>query len=73
MSDNLPDSSGENYKYEEPKDSDVFGDPQFIPGSYIPSRNSPAIDHGNPDLKDKDGSRSDMDVYGGPYAYPPPH
>lgn len=29
---------------------------------------SPLIDAGNPTLKDKDDSRSDMGIYGGPYA-----
>jgi hypothetical protein len=62
-------NNGENYGYEEPQPSDVFADPQFILGSYNLSRNSPAIDYGNPDLKDKDGSRSDIGIYGGLYSY----
>jgi len=62
-------NNGENYRYEYPKDSDVFADPQFIPGSYVPSRNSPAIDRGNPNFIDKDGSRSDIGIHGGLYAY----
>jgi hypothetical protein len=52
-----------------PHFGDVFANPGFAPGSYRLSQGSPAIDAGNPDIIDSDGSRSDLGVYGGPYAY----
>jgi len=54
---------------DEPQEGDIFEDPRFVPGSYRLQQNSPAINRGNPDLLDKDGSRSDIGVYGGLYAY----
>jgi len=45
-------------------------EPIFIIGSYRLQEGSPGIDQGRPDLLDPDGSRSDIGVYGGPYAYP---
>ncbi|MDP8240538.1 MAG: Ig-like domain-containing protein [Candidatus Hatepunaea meridiana] len=44
--------------------------PRFVLGSYVLSDDSPCIDSGRPDLRDLEGSRSDIGVYGGPYAYP---
>jgi len=47
--------------------------PRFVEGSYMLSNDSPCIDSGRPDLRDLDGSRSDIGVYGGPYAYKKPN
>ena len=44
-------------------------EPIFREGSYRLREGSPGIDAGRPDLLDKDGSRSDIGVYGGPAAY----
>jgi hypothetical protein len=55
----------------EPHPQDIFSDPLFKEGSYQLSNNSPAIDSGDPLILDIDGTRSDIGVYGGPYAYPP--
>ncbi len=44
-------------------------EPIFIEGSYRLQEGSPGIDQGRPDLLDPDGSRADIGVYGGPYAY----
>lgn len=44
-------------------------EPKFIDGQFRLSDDSPGIDQGRPDLKDIDGTRSDIGVYGGPYAY----
>jgi hypothetical protein len=43
--------------------------PLFEAGSYRLREGSPAIDTGNPQIQDSDGSRSDIGVFGGPYAY----
>jgi hypothetical protein len=44
-------------------------DPEFVsPTDYHLQPTSPAINAGLEDILDKDGSRSDMGVYGGPYA-----
>ena len=52
-----------------PKDTDIYDDPQFFEDSYRLKDVSSAIDAGNPAIKDNDNSRSDMGIYGGPYAY----
>ena len=44
-------------------------DPLFEEGSFIPGNDSPCIDTGHPEIPDVDGSRSDMGIYGGPWAY----
>ena len=67
--DNQRDYNGQGFDY---KESDVRGNPQFIPDTYRLSQDSPAIDAGDPSISDIDGSCSDIGVYGGPYAYPPP-
>ena len=49
----------------------VNADPKFVNpegGDFHLQAGSPAIDSGDPDIKDPDGSRSDMGVYGGPGA-----
>ena len=58
-------------------DSDIVADPMFV-NDTIPTANgsydlhlqkySPAIDKGNPDVLDVDGSRSDIGLFGGPYG-----
>ncbi len=49
--------------------NDIEGDPLFIEGTYHLSNDSPAIDAGDPSILDLDRSRSDIGVYGGPFAY----
>ncbi|MCF7809972.1 hypothetical protein K9N50_03180 [bacterium] len=44
--------------------------PQFMENSYNLRDNSPGKNQGKPDIMDLDGTRSDIGVYGGPYAYP---
>jgi len=49
----------------------INADPKFVNpegGDFHLQPDSPAIDSGDPDIKDPDGSRSDMGVYGGPGA-----
>lgn len=53
--------------------TDLLSDPRFEEGNYQLSGNSPCIDRGNPEILDRDGTRSDIGVYGGPYAYDPPN
>ena len=58
-------------------DSDFVSDPMFV-NDTIPTENgnynfhlqkySPAIDKGNPDVLDLDGTRSDIGLYGGPFG-----
>ncbi len=64
--------NGNNYRNTEPHESDVFANPLFQPDSYRLSEDSPAVNAGDPTISDKDGTRSDIGIYGGPYAYPPP-
>ena len=61
--------NGRDYEYSEPSEDDVFGDPLFQASSYRISQNSPAVNAGDPSILDLDGTRSDIGVYGGPYAY----
>jgi len=47
----------------------INADPKFVNpegGDFHLQPGSPAIDSGDPEIKDPDGSRSDMGVYGGP-------
>ncbi|MCZ7610794.1 MAG: hypothetical protein M5U17_11585 [Ignavibacterium sp.] len=58
-------------------DSDIVADPMFV-NDTIPTANSvydfhlqaysPAIDKGDPNILDLDGSRSDIGMYGGPFG-----
>jgi len=59
----------QDYSNEESHEGDIFENPHFIQGGYRLQEDSPAIDQGNPVLLDKDGSRSDIGIYGGLYAY----
>ncbi len=52
-----------------PSDSDVLEDPDLVIGSYKLRDNSPAIDAGDPTISDKDGTRSDIGIYGGPFSF----
>jgi len=53
---------------------DIFADPMFVKdtlaysgmGDFHLQKYSPAIDAGDPSILDKDGSRSDIGMYGGP-------
>ncbi len=47
-------------------------EPLFEQGSYQLREDSPGKDEGRPDLSDLDGSRSDIGVYGGRFAYQAP-
>jgi hypothetical protein len=58
-----------DYQGAEQHPSDVFADPLFEDNTYKLQKNSPAIDSGKPDILDRDGSRSDIGVHGGPYSY----
>jgi hypothetical protein len=55
--------------YTDPNENEIFENPQFINRLYHLSEDSPAINAGNPEILDLDESRSDLGVYGGPYAY----
>lgn len=51
--------------------TNVVADPLFVSLENMDFHlmpESPAIDRGDPEIKDKDGTRSDMGAYGGPYA-----
>jgi hypothetical protein len=56
--------------------NDVFADPMFVKDSvgrtldydYHLQKYSPAIDAGDSNILDKDGSRSDIGMYGGPFG-----
>ena len=63
------------YYYATPGEHDIIADPMFnndtiatLEGGYDYrlQKYSPAIDSGDPDILDVDGSRSDMGMYGGP-------
>jgi hypothetical protein len=66
-----------NYIGVTPGDSDFVADPMFVKDT-IPDSNfnfnyhlqafSPAIDKGNPNILDLDGTRSDIGMYGGPFG-----
>ncbi len=47
--------------------------PLFVAETLKLREQSPAKDGGVPEIRDLDGSISDIGVYGGPYAYPPPN
>ena len=47
-------------------------DPLFLGDGFQLQDDSPCINAGNPDIIDRDGSISDIGVYGGPLSYPPP-
>ncbi|MDP8206828.1 MAG: NosD domain-containing protein [Candidatus Electryonea clarkiae] len=47
----------------------LFSDPLFAEDSYELTPESPCIDAGHPNIIDYDGTRSDIGVHGGPYAY----
>lgn len=58
---------GENLEF---GDNNILDrEPLFEEDSFRLREGSPGIDQGQPDLQDTDGSRSDIGVYGGPYAY----
>jgi len=61
-----------NYFGGAPRTTDIFDNPQFLPNSYRLSPNSPAIDAGNPNILDKNGTISDIGAFGGPYSYTNP-
>jgi len=58
-----------NFVGAEPSEGDIFENPLFENDSYLLNINSPAINTGKPDIFDRDGSRSDIGIFGGPYAY----
>jgi len=58
-----------DYKHCDPAPNDINQDPLFLNGDRHLQPNSPALDAGHPGITDKDGSRSDIGIYGGPDAY----
>jgi hypothetical protein len=50
----------------------IDADPRFVNGTLELAEDSPAKDGGDPSIRDIDASRSDIGVYGGPYAYTNP-
>ncbi|MFH0765881.1 MAG: hypothetical protein V2A61_05615, partial [Calditrichota bacterium] len=58
-----------DYREEEPSQNDLFVNPLLVTNRFILSEDSPAINAGDPTISDLDNSRSDIGVYGGPYAY----
>ena len=48
-------------------DGNIGADPRFGSGWTL-SAGSPSIDSGDPAIRDRDGSRSDMGLFGGPGA-----
>jgi len=65
---NLYWANGQDIRNDDPVDSELFSNPDMSE-DYELRRGSPAIDAGDPSLRDLDGSRSDMGVHGGPWAY----
>ena len=53
----------------QPDGSEIIANPLFRLNSYRLQEDSPAINAGNPEISDLDGTRSDIGVYGGPYMY----
>ncbi len=54
-----------------PDSTNIISDPMFVnqdSGDYHLQMYSPLIDAGDPDILDKDGSRSDIGLFGGPYG-----
>jgi len=54
-----------------PDSTNIIADPMMVnmnEGDYHLQKFSPLIDAGDPDIYDKDGSRSDIGLYGGPYG-----
>ncbi|MBM3326689.1 MAG: hypothetical protein FJY65_06885, partial [Calditrichaeota bacterium] len=51
------------------EDNIIDQDPLISDDFFHLHPNSPCINHGNPLILDLDGSRSDIGVFGGPYAY----
>jgi hypothetical protein len=66
---NLYWNNSQDYAGFEPGIGDIHADPllDLANGRLFPG--SPAIDAGDPAIQDKDGSRSDIGPFGGPYAY----
>ncbi len=61
--------NAENYHGYAPGEGDVYADPKFIEGTFIPSIDSPLVNSGLPDYFDRDSTRSDIGLYGGQYSY----
>jgi len=60
-----------NYYHFKPDSTNLSVDPMFVnPDSldFHLQKYSPLIDAGDPGIKDVDGTRSDMGIYGGPYG-----
>jgi len=62
-------NNGQDYAGFEPGIGDIHADPllDLVNGALLPG--SPAINTGDPEIEDRDGSRSDIGPFGGPYAY----
>lgn len=70
---NLGDNNPQEESYENTGTGNISQDPLFedaVAGDYHLTASSPCIDTGNPVVLDKDGTRSDMGVYGGSVTLP---
>jgi hypothetical protein len=62
-------NNGRDYSRFEPGIGDIHADPLLDLANGLVLPGSPAIDAGDPAVQDRDGSRSDIGPFGGPYAY----
>lgn len=62
-------SNGQNYGYFDPGVGDIYGDPLLDMTNGMLLAGSPAIDTGDPEISDRNETRSDIGPFGGPYAY----
>jgi hypothetical protein len=58
-----------NYNGFESGVGDIYAEPQIDLVNGILLASSPAIDSGNPEISDRNNSKSDIGPFGGPYAY----
>jgi hypothetical protein len=61
--------NAQDYSFFEPGEGDVYNNPMLDLGNGMLLPGSPAIDSGNPEILDRDSSRSDIGPFGGPWAY----
>jgi hypothetical protein len=62
-------NNGQNYGFFSPGPGDLITDPFIDINQGQLETNSPCINTGNPDILDRDRTRSDIGPFGGPYAY----
>jgi len=63
----------QDFRLSEPQRGELFTDPKFENQSFRLEDNSPCRNAGDPEILDRDGSRSDIGLYGGFYAYNEPN